>query len=67
MRQLSKKEAIYLILEAWTEYRDAQRKAHAKGKASQAIRKAFYKSTWIQLPILCDWETKQDMINQYTN
>jgi hypothetical protein len=65
MHKLDKEEAIKWISSEWDTYRYCQRKAEKMGKRAITLRKLFYRNTGIMLPILCWWETKEEMIDQY--
>ena len=59
------KEAVSTILVEWDDYRSCQRKAKLMGKYNLTLRKLFYKRTGVMMPIMCWWNTKEDLLNQF--
>ena len=67
MKEISKDLAVKLILADWDAYEACQKKAISMGKHFQTLRKLFYQETGLMLPILCWWNSREEMVAQYSD
>uniref|UniRef100_A0A6H1ZKV8 Uncharacterized protein n=1 Tax=viral metagenome TaxID=1070528 RepID=A0A6H1ZKV8_9ZZZZ len=59
------KQAVSTIIAEWDSYRECQREAMRSGKGMLTLRKLFYKDTGVMMPIMCNWKTKQELLDQF--